>query len=168
MNLDTLVKIGSRPWRPTPVAHDVDIWDKSDFPTCGTFRLGDDLVIFTLITAVGARSLWAYVPIPADENALVTRASFDTETEFDEFVEGRFTGRETVFAAAENLVISAKSDGIRIPLDRHALVPAAATWYAQRAAAIAGRLEPPPVKPDETDPATVLRQAQGVLAESPV
>lgn len=166
VNLDALVKVGSRPWRPGSAVHDVDIWDKADFPTCGTFRLGNDLVVFTLITAVGIRSLWAYVPVPAHEDALVTQASFHTEAEFDDFLASRFTGREAIFAAAENLVISAKSDGIPIPSGRHALVPAGATWYAQRAAALAGRLQPPPVQPDEANPATVLRRAQSVLAES--
>jgi hypothetical protein len=47
MNLDTLVRIGQPPWQPVPGAADIDVWDKYDFPSCGTYRLGDNLVVFT-------------------------------------------------------------------------------------------------------------------------
>ena len=166
MNLDALVSAGSRPWQPSPVARDLDVWDKSDFPTCGTFRLGHDLIIFTLVTAVGSRSLWAYVPVTAHEEATVTAATFDTESAFDDFLAARFAGREAVFAAAENLLISAKSDGVRVPVGKHALLRAGATWYRQRAAAMAGLPLPPPFRTDDSDPGVALREAQSVLADS--
>jgi hypothetical protein len=62
MNLDMLVRAGQPPWHPAPTAVDIDVWDKYEFPICGSYRLDGRLVIFTLITTAGTRSLWAYVP----------------------------------------------------------------------------------------------------------
>lgn len=74
MNLDTLVSAGQPPSRPTPAAHDLDIWDKYDFPLHGTYRLGDDLIVFTVITTAGNRSLWAYVPVSPELRETVATA----------------------------------------------------------------------------------------------
>lgn len=155
MNLDSLVTIGYRPWRPGPAVHDLDIWDKYDFPTCGTFRLGEDLVVFTLVTSAGVGSVWAYVPVPAVAQESVVNARFDTGAEFDAFLAGCFADRETVFASAVDLEIRSKSDGILIPPSRHGLLLMGAAWYFQQAAASAGGAS--------ADPDTVLRQTQGVL-----
>lgn len=62
----------------------------------------------------------------------VTEARFDSEDEFDDFLAGCFAGREAVLAAAENFVITSKSDGIHIPTGRNALLAMGAKWYAQR------------------------------------
>jgi hypothetical protein len=164
VNLDTLVSTGQPPWQPTPAARDVDVWDKYDFPICGTYRLDDDLVIFTVIATAGTRSLWAYVPVPAADQESVTKARFDTEAEFDAFLKGRFTGREAVFAAAENFVITAKSDGVRIPPGRNALLAAGARWYVERAAALTGQ---PRRQISDDDTGTLLRATQGALADLP-
>jgi len=39
MNLDTLVRAGQPPWHPVPAAEDIDVWDKYEFPICGSYRL---------------------------------------------------------------------------------------------------------------------------------
>jgi hypothetical protein len=167
MNLDTLVRIGQPPWRPVPTAEDVDVWDKYDFPTSGTYRLGDKLIVFTLITTAGTRSIWAYVPVPPDEADAVSSARFDTEAQFNAFLEGCFAGHEVVFAAAEDFVITTKSDGTPIPPVRNALLVAAAEWYIQRAVA-SQRLKRPLSTADETgDTDALLRATQGVLANLP-
>lgn len=170
LNLDTLVRTGQPPWRPAPAAEDLDVWDKYDFPICGTFRLRGVLVIFTIITSVGTRSLWAYVDVPKEKEQSVLSARFETADEFDTFLRGCFTGREAVFAAAENLAIRSKSDGIFISRGKNALLAAGARWYAERAAAIAG-LQKPVVAIKEireaADEATLLRVAQDVLADIP-
>ena len=62
------------------------------------------------------------------------------EAEFDDFVAGCFTGREAVFAAAENFVITSKSDGIPIPSGKNALLVMGAKWYAERSAALYAEL----------------------------
>ena len=71
VKLDTLVRAGQPPWRPVPAAEDIDVWDKYEFPICGSYRLDGRLIIFTLINTAGTRSLWAYVPV--DREAARTR-----------------------------------------------------------------------------------------------
>ena len=55
-------------------AHDVDIWDKYDFSKHGTYRLDDELIVFTVITTAGNRSLWAYVPVRPELREVVATA----------------------------------------------------------------------------------------------
>jgi len=165
VNLDTLVSAGQPPWRPVPAARDVDIWDKYDFPLHGSYRLGDDLIVFTVITTAGNRSLWAYVPVAPELRETVATARFDTEAEFNVFLEGCFAGHEAVFAAAESFVITAKSDGIQIPQLPNALLAAGTRWYFDRAMARAAlqRLQ----LSDDNDDESLLRAAQGVLENLP-
>ncbi len=167
MNLDTLVRIGEPPWHPTPAADELDVWDKYDFPICGTFRLHGGLVIFTIITSVGTRSLWAYVGVPRDAEQPVLDAQFEAPDEFDTFLKECFTEREAVFAAAENLRVRSKSDGVLIPAGKNALLAAGTRWYVERAALIAGLQEPVVAIKEEADEATLLRVAQDVLADIP-
>ena len=170
MNLDTLVRAGQPPWHPVPTAEDIDVWDKYEFPICGSYRLDGRLVVFTLITTAGTRSLWAYVPIAREMEQLVSEASFATEEEFNNFLALRFTGREAVFAAAENFVITSKSDGIQIPAVKNALLAAGAKWYAERSAALytelRKRLDTAASHP--ADPDELLSAAQGVIETLPV
>jgi hypothetical protein len=160
VNLDRLVSAGYRPWKPTADAHDVDAWDKYDFPNCGTYRLGKDLIIFTLITTGGTRSLWAYVPVPGEDEESVCNARFDTPDEFDAFLASRFAGLEAVFAAAEDFVITSKSDGILIPSGKHKLLLAGAKWYSSQPGVPAVR----PSTRTAEDADSLLREAQGALA----
>jgi len=170
MNLDTLVRTGQPPWNPMPAAEDIDVWDKYEFPICGSYRLDGRLVIFTLITTAGTRSLWAYVPVDPEAEQAITEARFESEDEFNDFLARCFASREAVFAAAEDLVITSKSDGIRIPAGRNALLAMGATWYAQRSAALymelQNRLEAATSKP--SDSVELLSAAQGVIETLPV
>jgi hypothetical protein len=161
MNLDTLVSTGQRPWRPTAAADDVEVWNKFDFPTSGTFRLGDDMVVFTLITTAGSQSLWAYVPVAAGDQKSVTDARFDSDAEFDAFVATCFAGREAVFAVAQDHFITAKSDGVPIGDGEHALLTAAAQWYMTRYSA---RMRLPALRVETSDADDLLLTTQGVLA----
>jgi len=161
VNIDTLVSTGQPPWRPTPDARDIDIWDKYDFPLHGTYRLGDDLVVFTVITTAGNRSLWAYAPVSPELRETVATARFDTEAAFNAFLEGCFAGREAVFAAAENFIITAKSDGIEILPAPNALLAAGTRWYFDRAMARAA-LRRRQVT-DDSEAESLLRAAQGVM-----
>lgn len=170
MNLDTLVSVGQSPWQPVPTAGDIDVWDKYEFPICGSYRLDGRLVVFTLITTAGTRSLWAYVPVAPEAEQAVSEARFDSEENFDDFLAGCFTGQETVFAAAENFIITSKSDGIRIPAGKNALLIMGAKWYVQRSAALHAelqkRLEVAAIEP--SDPEELLSAAQGVIETLPV
>ena len=170
MNLDMLVRAGQRPWHPTPTAQDIDVWDKYEFPICGSYRLDGRLIAFTLITTAGTRSLWAYVPVAPELEQAVAEATFETEDKFNDFLAGCFTGRDAVFAAAEDLVITSKSDGIRISAGRNALLAMGAKWYAQRSATLYAelqkRLEAAASEPG--DPEELLSAAQGVIETLPV
>jgi len=169
MNLDTLVRAGQPPWQPVPAAEDVDVWDKYDFPICGTYRLGETLVIFTLITTAGTRSLWAYVPVPHGSEKDVAEAWFDTEAEFDEFLGRCFAGHRAVFAAAEDLVITSMSDGTLIPAGKNSLLNASADWYVQRSAALQAEKarEQLATASKADDPGELLSAAQGIIERLP-
>ena len=172
VNLDTLVSVGQPPWRPVHAARDIDVWDKYDYPLHGTYRLGDDLIVFTVITTGGSRSLWAYVPVPRDAQETFANAQFDTEAEFNTFLDRCFVGHEAVFAAAENFVITSKSDGILVPPLRNALLAAGARWYAQRAVAVAAEKVQEAAKVAEhigyvADTDGLLSATQDVLADLP-
>jgi hypothetical protein len=170
MNIDTLVRVGQPPWNPVPTADDIDVWDKYEFPICGSYRLDGRLVVFTLITTAGTRSLWAYVPVPIGSEQSVAEARFENEDQFNDFLEGCFTDREAVFAAAENFVITSKSDGVRIPPARNALLVMGAKWYAGRSAVLYAelrkRLDTAASQPN--DPEELLSAAQGVIEALPV
>lgn len=163
MNLDALVSVGLPPWSPGRAVHDVDAWDKYDIPTCGTFRSAGRLVVFTLITTGGSRSLWAYVPVPEDDEQAISEAYFDTEAEFDAFLSGCFADREVVFAAAENFVITSKSGGMHVPAGKHQLLAVGAAWYAQQLSVQARSGHAPSARADEPN-AVLLAAAQGILA----
>lgn len=169
MNLDTLVRAGQPPWHPVPSAEDIDVWDKYEFPVCGSYRLDGHLVVFALVTTAGTRSLWAYVPIPRDEEQMVSAATFETEAEFDDFLADCFAGRKVVFAAAENSVVTSKSDGIPIPVGKNALLVMGAKWYAERSAALYAelrkRLDSAASQP--ANPEELLSAAQGVIETLP-
>jgi hypothetical protein len=170
MNLDMLVRAGQPPWHPVPTAEDIDVWDKYEFPICGSYRLDGRLIVFTLITTAGTRSLWAYVPVAPDAEQAVAEARFETEDEFNDFLQACFTGREAVFAAAEDLIVTSKSDGVLIPAGANALLAMGARWYAQRSAALYAelqrRLEAATSEP--ADPEELLSAAQGVIETLPV
>jgi hypothetical protein len=169
MNLDTLVRVGQPPWQPVPTAQDVDVWDKYEFPICGSYHLDGHLVVFTLITTAGPRSLWAYVPVAHEAEDAVSTASFETEDEFSDFLTGCFTGRAAVFAAAEHFIVTSKSDGVLIPAGKNALLVMGAKWYAERSAALYAelrkRLDAAASQP--TDPEELLSAAQGVIETLP-
>jgi hypothetical protein len=163
VNLDVLVSAGQPPWQPSVDARDVEVWEKPDFPVSGTYRLGDTLVLFALITTAGGRSLWAYVPVPPQREAIVASSKFATDAELDAFIDGCFAGQEVVFAVAQDLVIQAKSDGIRIGAAPFALLAAATQWYISRVSALLNtQTEPVPA----ADAEELLHAAQGALAST--
>jgi hypothetical protein len=157
---DSLVSAGQLPWEPSAAAEDVDVWYKFDLPLAGTYRLGDDLLLFLLITTAGDRSLWAYVPVPADRARAVTEAQFNGEAELQAFAAGCFSAQKAVFAVAQDFTIMVTSDAVPVGTGRHALLAAATAWYATRIAALLNReVEPAP----EAGAGELLQAAQGML-----
>jgi hypothetical protein len=107
--------------------------------------------------------------VDREAERITAAANFESEDAFNDFLAGCFSEREAVFAAAENLVITSKSDGIRIPVGKNALLATGATWYVQRSAALhmeLQRLEAATSEP--SDPEELLSAAQGVIETLPV
>lgn len=127
MDLDTLVSAGQPLWEPSPDAEDMAVWDRPDCPLFGTYRLGDRLIMFTLILAVGKLSVWAYVPVPVEREA-ATRARFKSDAELSDFVSGCFSAQEVSFALADDAFIILKSDGVPVGTGPDALMAAAEAW----------------------------------------
>lgn len=168
MNLDMLVRAGQPPWHPVPDAEDVDVWEKYDFPIRGTYRLNGVLVIFNLITTAASRSLWAYTPASPDAAKIIeSEHQFETEEQFTNFLDACFIGHEAVFAAAENFIISTKSDGILIPPVRNALIMVGTQWYLERSAALNAGLRERLATTNPADTGEIVRTAQGALADLP-
>ncbi|MGC5009301.1 hypothetical protein ACLQ2R_00915 [Streptosporangium sp. DT93] len=101
MNLDSLIKRGSLPWRPRPEVVDLDVWHEYEIPLTGTFRVHGDLILFAQVLE-GSRGLsaWAYVCLDASEAREVADVTFDSLEHLDSFVEAKFLGREAVLALA--------------------------------------------------------------------
>jgi hypothetical protein len=104
VNLDTLVRRGERPWLPLPDATDLDVWMEYGHPRIGTFRVGPDLVMFATAYDVDddRLSVWAYVPVPRELEALTSEVEFATSGELRTFISKMFAGRQAVFAIADN------------------------------------------------------------------
>jgi len=107
MNLDTLVKRGEVPWCPSPDATDCDAWLVWDHPRAGTFRIGPDLALFTVVSDNDDDlSVWAYVPVQGDVEHLFAKARFATGPELGEFISAHFAGQMAVFAVASDLLVA--------------------------------------------------------------
>jgi hypothetical protein len=104
MNLDALVKRGEVPWCPSPDATDCDAWLVVDHPRAGTFRVGSDLVLFTVVS--DNDSVWAYAPVQGDAEHLFADARFGTGPELGEFISAHFAGQMAVFAVASDLLVA--------------------------------------------------------------
>lgn len=156
MNLDALVCRGTPPWQPSREAHDTEVWHRYDHPMAGTYKLGDDLVLFTLIGDTSNHlSVWAYVPLLQSDLEKVDCAEFDTPTEMREFIESMFAGREATFALAKDLKVWRWT---RYNVSsRLGLLPAATAALAEMVRSITDRHRPP--APD------VLFQAELAQAE---
>jgi hypothetical protein len=106
MNMDALVRMGSPPWSPSPDARDLDVWHEYDVPTAGTFVLGSEHVLFTVLGSADDRmTVWAYVALtPVDVQELDGR-KFGSVGDLGRTVDSKFAGRAAVFAIADELRI---------------------------------------------------------------
>lgn len=111
MNPDLIANIGYPPWCPSPDAEMVDVWDKYDLPLNGTFRLGEEVIVFEMLISRGPvphHSWWRYTVVPPEDHAAVANPRFDTEAEFNAFLDSLFArGAGCVaYAVAEDHVIT--------------------------------------------------------------
>ncbi|GGO30830.1 hypothetical protein GCM10010116_61740 [Microbispora rosea subsp. aerata] len=97
MNLDSLVKRGHLPWRPNPRACDVDTWHEYEIPLSGTFRVGDNVILFTqVLESSHGLSAWAYTCLTPEQVDSTSNAYFSSVDELHQFVENCFLGKEAV------------------------------------------------------------------------
>lgn len=135
MNLDTLVKRGEVPWSPSPDASDCDAWHVWDHPRAGTFRIGDELVLFTVVSDNdGDLSVWAYVPVVADAERSFADARFASGLELGDFISAHFADQMAVFAVASDLLIAHWGE-YRVPAGADGLATAAAAFVSSLIAA---------------------------------
>lgn len=131
MNLERLVRTGEAPWRPSPDVTGLDVWLGWDHPCAGTFRVGPDLVLFTVAYEDDGDkvSVWAYVPVPAQIEGSFSNQQFDTAADLRRFVNDffAFAGSPAVFAAASDMSIARW--GIQpVPAEEDGLTSAAADF----------------------------------------
>jgi hypothetical protein len=130
MNLDALVKRGEVPWCPSPDATECDAWHVWDHPRAGTFRIGPDLVLFTVVTDNDDDlSVWAYVPVQADAERSFADVRFATGPELGEFISAQFADRLAVFAVASDLLV-ARWGECQVPAGADGLETAAAEFVS--------------------------------------
>jgi hypothetical protein len=103
MNLDSLIKRNQLPWRPRPEVEDLDVWHEYEIPLVGTFRLRDEIVLFTQVVENSHSnfSAWAYVCLNTAESEDFEELSFPNVDELRSFIEGIFADREAVLALAK-------------------------------------------------------------------
>jgi hypothetical protein len=130
MNLDALVKRGEVPWCPSPDATDCDAWLVWDHPRAGTFRIGSDLVLFTVVSGNdGDLSVWAYAPVQGDVERAFADVRFETGPELGEFISAHFADQMAVFAVASNLLVAHWGE-YPVPAGADGLVTAAAAFVS--------------------------------------
>jgi hypothetical protein len=106
MNLDALVRTGNRPWTPSSDARELDVWHEYDVPTAGTFALGADRVLFTVLGSPDDPiTVWAYTDLVEADAKELADQTFSSVDEMTRAIESRFIGRQAVFASADNLRI---------------------------------------------------------------
>jgi hypothetical protein len=138
MNLDTVVKRGEVPWRPSPDASDCDAWLVWDHPRAGTFRIGQDLVLFTVVSDNDDAdlSVWAYAPVQPEAERSFADAWFASSSELGEFISAHFADQMAVFVVASDLSIAHWGE-YRVPDGADGLATAAAAFVSSLIAAAA-------------------------------
>jgi hypothetical protein len=107
MNLDALVAKGRLPWSPNPDASNLDVWYTYEYPRVGTFTVNGITVLFDVLGGAETEmTVWAYTCLESDEAAELAEVSFASPVELREFVLQKLTGRQLVFALADDLLIS--------------------------------------------------------------
>ena len=103
MNLDALVTCGYPPWLPTETARDLDVWWMHDVPFAGTFRMGTDTIVFTVVgdPDLGV-STWACTSLTDADLATLEDHVFDDVDAMFSYVDELFAGRDAVFVLARH------------------------------------------------------------------
>lgn len=144
MNLDMLASRGLLPWKPSPDATNIQVWRRYDTPMIGTFRLDGRTVLFTLIGDTSQTvSVWAYVPVPVEDEDRFAAVEFDSSEQMMEFIDESFAGNEAVFVIAKDLKIWLWTRH-EVPFGQNeGLLAAAAAALADMSKAVTGKRQSP-------------------------
>jgi hypothetical protein len=106
MNLDKLVQRGRLPWSPTPAVTDLDVWHEYEVPLVGTYRLENQVVLFTVMGDPSEDfTVWAYrILSPGDVSALED-LQFESLDELRTYAHELFLHQPAVLALAGDLQI---------------------------------------------------------------
>ena len=97
MNLDAIVERGCVPWSPSSLVADLEVWQAYEVPLVGTFTLGGQTILFSVVGDADASMLvYAYVPLTVD----VSDRTFVDAAELGRFVNEQFDGQKCVIALA--------------------------------------------------------------------
>lgn len=92
------LRIGERPWLPTPDTESIEIFDRYDMPTSGLARQDDDFFVFDCVEGhVMSVNLWVYAQVGEDEAQALRDAEGD---EFAGLFEQAFVGKPVMAALA--------------------------------------------------------------------
>jgi len=106
----SLIVVGRLPWSPSPDARDLDVWYEYEYPYVGTFTVRDVTVLFNVLGGVETEmTVWAYTCLEPDEADELAEVSFASLFDLRHFVQETLTGRQLVFALADDLLISSWS-----------------------------------------------------------
>jgi hypothetical protein len=107
MHLDALVTSGRLPWSPNPEARDLQVWYEYEHPYVGTFTVGDVTVLFNVLGGVETEmTVWTYTCLEPEEASDLADVSFASVPELRTFVQRLLSGRQLVFALADDLIIN--------------------------------------------------------------
>lgn len=107
MNLDAVVTNGRLPWRPSPDAHDLDVWYEYEHPHIGLFAMNEGTVLFSAVGGLETDiSVWAYACLEPDEARGLDEIEFDSMTDLRAFVDEIFDSHRLVLALADDLLIT--------------------------------------------------------------
>ncbi len=92
------LRIGERPWLPTPTTESIEIFDRYDMPTSGLVRQGQKLFVFDCVEGhamVG--NIWIYAEVSEAEAHLLQEAEGD---DFARLFEHAFADKDVMAVLA--------------------------------------------------------------------
>jgi hypothetical protein len=105
VNIDGLLRSGRLPWSPNPASRDLKVWDEYEHPRSGTFAIGSETVLFTMVGRWDRISVWAYTYLTTGEAAELSGIEFDSLHDLQGWVSSYFGDRLVSFALADDLLI---------------------------------------------------------------
>lgn len=95
------------PWCPYRGVTEIDVFHAHDIPLAGTFRVGDQAILFLCAVGQTYRSnVWAYLDLTDAETETLAHATWASTPEMVGELESMFTGRTARFAFARDNAVA--------------------------------------------------------------